>query len=177
MDRKTLAGFSIFQDADDASLDAIAAKCEVTEYRRGDELFAQDTRAESLYGVLEGAVELVLVFSENVVNTSIDYEEALTVTHEVLEKPIVVETLGAGDVFGWSSMVVPPGRWTASARCAAPARVFSVPAADLKAMFEADPILGYHFMSRLGSVISQRLHHRTDKLIDVWGAAFDGGVI
>ncbi|HSH71008.1 MAG: cyclic nucleotide-binding domain-containing protein [Deferrisomatales bacterium] len=177
MDKSLLAGFTIFAEADAAALDAIAGTCRVTEHRAGDEVFTQDTVAQEFYGVLEGKVELVLVFSEKVVSTTIEYEEALTVSHEVLERPFVVETLGAGDVFGWSSMVVPPGRWTATARCTAPTRVLRMPAAELQRLFEADPAVGYRFMRRLGGVISQRLHHRTEKLIDAWGEAFEGQVI
>jgi CRP-like cAMP-binding protein len=177
MDKSLLTGFSIFADADEAALAAIADKCRVTEHAAGDLVFAQDKVAQGIYGVLEGTVELVLVFSEKVLSHTIEYEEALTVNHEVLEKPVVVETLEAGDVFGWSSMVVPPGRWTASARCTAPTQVFMVPAADLQALFESDPAVGYHFMSRLGGVIAQRLHHRTAKLVDAWGEAFGGEVI
>ncbi len=176
MDKSLLAGFSIFADADTAALDAIAGTCRVTEHAVGDEVFAQTAVAQEFYGVLEGAVELVLVISEKVVNTTIEYEEALTVSREVLERPFVVETLGAGDVFGWSSMVVPPGRWTATARCTAPTRVLTVAAADLHRLFEANPTLGYHFMRRLGGVISQRLHRRTEELVDAWGEAFGGGV-
>lgn len=177
MDKSLLAGFSIFADADAEALGIIAGACRVTEHAAGDEVFAQAADAQEVYGVLEGGVELVLVFSEKVVRATIEYEEALTVSHEVREKPIVVETLGVGDVFGWSSMVVPPGRWTATARCTAPTKMFTVPAAELRARFEADPALGYRFMRRLGGVIAQRLHHRTEKLVDAWGEAFDGQVI
>ncbi len=177
MDASLLAGFSIFADASPEELETIAGTCRVEEHRAGDEIFVQDTEAGHLYGVLDGRVDLVLVFTENITTTRIDYEDALSVHHEVLEKPVVVESLAAGDVFGWSSMVAPAGRWTATARCAAPTRVFSVPATTLKRLFETDPRLGYRFMSRLGGVIAQRLQHRTAKLADVWGEAFGGDLV
>ena len=177
MNKSLLEGFSIFADAGAEDMDAIAARCRVIEYAAGDQVFAQDSVAQGVYGVVDGGVELVLVLTEKVFSTTIEYEEALTVSHEVLEKPIVVESLSAGDVFGWSSMVLPEGHWTAAARCTAPTRVFTVPADALQALFEERPALGYHFMRRLGGVISQRLQHRTAKLVDAWGEAFGGQMI
>lgn len=174
MDKGLLQGFSLFADADDQSLEAIAKGCRVLDFGAGDQVFAQEAGADRFYGVVDGSVELVLMLSEEILKSIIEYEEALSVSKETLEKPMVVETLGAGEVFGWSAMVVPPGRWTATARCTCPTRVFSLPAADLKARFEADPLLGYRFMSRLGGVIARRLHQRTGKLLDAWGEAFGG---
>ena len=77
---------------------------------------------------------------------------------------------GAVSAIGWA-------RWSATARCTSPAKVFAIPAAALEALFEDRPELGYRFMRRLGGVISQRLHHRTDKLVDAGGEAFDGETI
>ena len=85
----------------------------------------------------------------------------------------MVDTVHSGEIFGWSSMVTPPGRWTATARCATPCRIISMPAADLKALLKENPDVGYAFMGRLVGVVSQRLHSWTEKLIEAWGEAFD----
>jgi hypothetical protein len=45
----------------------------------------------------------------------------------------------------------------------------------MKAHFEKDPQMGYQIMSRLHEIISMRLQHRTAKLIDAWGSAFEVG--
>jgi CRP-like cAMP-binding protein len=92
------------------------------------------------------------------------------------EKEIIVDSVAAGRVFGWASIVGPPKR-TVTAECTQDCRVVAIPADDLKAMFDQDHTLGYTIMNRLCNIVAGRLHNRTDKLIEAWGEAFDIGSI
>jgi CRP-like cAMP-binding protein len=92
------------------------------------------------------------------------------------EKEIIVDTVTAGQVFGWASIVGPSKR-TVNAECSENSRVIAIPADELNAMFDKDHTLGYTIMKRLSGIIARRLRNRTDKLIETWGEAFDIGSI
>ncbi|QTA88397.1 Crp/Fnr family transcriptional regulator [Desulfonema magnum] len=178
MDKKLLSEFKFFSDVSDDALSVIAPKCDILEFNSDDVVFNWGDKALNLYGVLEGEVELSLMFKEKIMKTDIEYEEAIRVRFDVLKKPIIVERVGVGEVFGWTSLVGDAGsQWTATAQCSQPVRAFSVPAANLKAMFDKDPKLGYLIMGRVSEIVSLRLQNRTDKLIEAWGQAFEAGNI
>lgn len=175
-EKNLLAGFSFFSDVDSDTLEAIAAKGEILEFKAQDVIFHVDEPATHFYGLLEGEVDLVLVFKDKVLKTDIEYEEAIQATMVDEEKEIIVDTVTAGQVFGWASIVGPSKR-TVNAECSEPSRVIAIPADELIAMFDKDHTLGFTIMKRLSDIIAKRLRHRTDKLIETWGEAFDIGSI
>ena len=174
--KNVLAGFSFFSDVDPDTLEAIAKKGEIIEFKAEDVIFHVDTPATHFYGLLEGEVDLVLIFKDKVLKTDIEYEEAIQATIVDEEKAIIVDTVDPGQVFGWASIVGPSQR-TVNAECSQDSRVIAIPAAELKAMFDTDHTLGYRIMNRLCDIIAKRLRNRTDKLIETWGEAFDIGSI
>ena len=172
MDINDLSAFEMFSGLPREILSTIAGLCRVREYGKRDIIFYQNDPAKDFFGVLEGEVELNLIHREKVItNQIIDYEEAIVSQYEIQERPIVADIIGPGDVFGWSSFF--DSGWTATAKSSRKSRIFSVPVAELKAMFEKDTASGYVFMTRLAAMISQRFHHRTDRLVKVWGESFD----
>ncbi len=174
LDVQLLKTVHFFSDFPTERLAAIAEKGKIIEMNPSDVIFHMDEPAHSLYGVLDGEVRLTLMFREKTLKKHIQYEEAIRTREEVREREIEVETVGAGEVFGWSSFTS-RGRWTSSARCSQAGRLFSLPTDAMKAHFEKDPQMGYQIMSRLHEIISMRLQHRTAKLIDAWGSAFEVG--
>jgi toluene monooxygenase system ferredoxin subunit len=171
-EKKILTGFSFFSDVDSDTLEAIAKKGEIQEFGAGDVIFQYQEPSTHLYGLLEGEVDLVLVFKDKVLKTDIEYEEAIQATMVDEEKEIIVDTVAPGQVFGWSS-VVGSGKRTVTAECSEASRIIAIPADELKAMFDKDHTLGYIVMKRLSEIIARRLRNRTDKLIEAWGEAFD----
>ncbi len=171
-EKNLLSGFTFFSDVKPESLEMIVQKGEVLEFKPEDVVFHFDEPAEHLYGLLEGEVDLSLVFTDKVLKTEIEYEEAIQARMVDEEKSIVVDTVLAGQVFGWASLVGPERR-TVTAQCTEHSRVIALPAAELKTMFEKDVSLGYAIMKRLSTIISKRLKNRTDKLIETWVEAFD----
>ncbi len=172
MDKKQLTEFSIFSGMPQDKLTSIAEVSEIYEFKADEVIFSQDDTADNLYGVLHGEVELSLVFKEKILKTDIKYEEAIITRYEILEKPIVVDTIDPGEVFGWSSLIG-TGKLTSTAKSSQLTRAFSIPATALKAILDQDSALGYIFMERLAEVIGQRLRSRTEKLIEAWGEAFE----
>ncbi len=166
-----LAAFQLFSDLSSADLSAIAGECDLLEYSNNDVIFKYGETATAIYGVLEGEVALSLVFEDKVLKADIDYEEALQKRFEVFEKPIVVETVSPGEIFGWSALVQPHTS-TATATCRAPVQVCAISGETLRRRFAENTALGFAIMNRLSELVSQRLRTRTRKLIETWGAAF-----
>ena len=175
-EKNLLSGFAFFSDVNPETLEAIANAGEILEFKAKDVIFRVDEPATHFYGLLEGEIDLVLVFKDKVLKTDIEYEETIQATMVDEEKEIIVDTVSTGQVFGWAS-VVGPSKRTVHAECSQNSRVIAIPADALKAMFEKDHTLGYTFMKRLSAIIARRLRHRTDKLIETWGEAFDIGSI
>ena len=87
-------------------------------------------------------------------------------------KPVVVETIGAGDLLGWSWMF-PPYVWHFTARAVEPTEAIFFYGTILRE-WERDPSLGYQLYKRMAPVMLRRLqaarkkmlalHHRTGSL-------------
>lgn len=167
-----LAGFKFFGDVPPEKLEQIARTGDILTFKADEVIFRYDEPAAHLYGVLEGEVGLSVVFKDKVLKTEIEYEEAIQAEIVEEEKSIMVDSVRPGLVFGWASLVG-PGRRTVTAHCLKAARVIALPAAELRAMLEADPTLGYVIMKKMSDIISKRLKKRTEKLIEAWVEAFD----
>jgi CRP-like cAMP-binding protein len=69
---------------------------------------------------------------------------------------IQIQTLGEGEVLGWS-WLLPPYQWHYSARALEPTQVIALDGAALRKLCEQDHDLGYEMMKRFALVIVQRL--------------------
>ena len=176
MAKNLLTGFKFFNEVPPETMEAIGLKGELLEFGPDDVIFHIDEPAEHLYGLVEGEVDLSIVFKDKVLKTEIEYEEAIQARMVDEEKSIVIDTVLPNQIFGWASLVGPELR-TVTARCTEPTRVIALAAKDLNAMFAEDHFLGYVVMKKLGDIIARRLKNRTDKLIETWVEAFDGDAI
>lgn len=84
--------------------------------------------------------------------------------------PLVIQTIGEGDVLGWS-WLVPPYRWAFDARALELTRAVALDGACLRAKCQEDNRLGYELMQRVAHIITQRLQATMLQLIDVYGHA------
>ena len=83
--------------------------------------------------------------------------------------PIMVETLGAGEVLG-VSWLLPPHRWTFDARAIDDSSAISIDAACLRGKCDDDPALGYALFTRFAGLIHSRLQAARLQLLDVYGS-------
>ena len=83
--------------------------------------------------------------------------------------PMTVETLGPGDVVG-VSWLLPPYRWTFSARAVTPTAAIAVDAACLRGKCDDDPVFGYDMFKRFAGVVRDRLQAARLQLLDVYGS-------
>jgi CRP-like cAMP-binding protein len=78
---------------------------------------------------------------------------------------VIVSTIeGSGELFGWSALVE-PRRYSATIKCLARSRVFSMPGEELERLFQHDPPLGLHFMKKIAGLIDQRLNVLRHRLV------------
>jgi CRP/FNR family cyclic AMP-dependent transcriptional regulator len=132
----------LFKGIEHAVMNQIANICSEENYSKDVVLFKKGEKAESLYILEEGSVNLVI-------------ENGGTITY-ILKEP--------GQVFGWSSMVE-SGKYTASGVCAADLKVLKIERDKLDKIFNQYPEAGLKILKRLAAVISQRLTNAYNDLL------------
>ncbi|OQX05697.1 MAG: hypothetical protein BWK76_27150 [Desulfobulbaceae bacterium A2] len=81
--------------------------------------------------------------------------------------PLTIETLGAGDVVGWS-WLVPPYRARFDARVLETLTVLSIEAACLRHLCEQDHELGFALYQRFLPLVAERLAATRLRLVDMY---------
>lgn len=92
--------------------------------------------------------------------------------HQAGHGSIVIETVGPGDVVGWS-WLVPPYRWTFDARVLQPVGALAIDGACLRAKSLEDPALGFALLSRVTQDLLERLQATRMRLLDLYGRPRD----
>ena len=82
--------------------------------------------------------------------------------------PISIQTLGEGEVLGWS-WLFPPYHWHFDARAVELTRAIALDGACLRKKCDEDHELGYELMKRFAQIIEQRLQATRVQLLDVYG--------
>lgn len=136
-----------------AGLDPDAARTLVgcarnLRFAAGEYLLREGEPADSFYLLRDGRVALEL--------------------HVPARPPMVIASLGPGEIVG-ASWLVAPYRWSFDARATAPTRAFALDATCLRDKCEADHHLGYAMMKRMLPVMVSRLHATRHQLLDVYG--------
>ncbi len=88
-------------------------------------------------------------------------------------EPLVVETIGEGDILGWS-WLVPPHKAMFDARAVSLVRAVSFDAKCLLRKMESDHALGYEVMKRFVPVVAHRLQAARLQMLDLYGPGGGG---
>src|SRR6516225_557946 len=80
------------------------------------------------------------------------------------EGPVVIETIGMGELLGWS-WLFPPYRWAFGATAVTAVEAFEFDAPDVRECCSADPELGYELNQRVARVLAKRLQATRIRLI------------
>jgi CRP/FNR family transcriptional regulator, cyclic AMP receptor protein len=80
---------------------------------------------------------------------------------------VCVQTIGPGDVVGWS-WLTQPYRWQFDARAVEAVEAIALDAAGLRDRMTADCNLGFHLLQRMFGVIAGRLAATRLQLLDVY---------
>ena len=85
-----------------------------------------------------------------------------------LGDPVIVETVGTGDLLGWSWMF-PPYVWHFTARAAEPTTAIFFYGTILREYCERDHSLGYELFKRMTPVMLQRLQRARRRVVFIQG--------
>ena len=81
-------------------------------------------------------------------------------------QPVVVDTIGAGDLLGWSWMFAPYS-WQFTARAAEPTTAIFFYGTILRQYCERDNSLGYELLKRMTAIMMRRMQAARRKMIDL----------
>jgi CRP-like cAMP-binding protein len=81
--------------------------------------------------------------------------------------PVTVQTIGEGDVLGWS-WLIPPYRWRFDAKALELTRAIALDGKCLRTKSEEDHDLGYELLKRFAGIIVERLEAARLQLLDVY---------
>ncbi|RVU22738.1 cyclic nucleotide-binding domain-containing protein [Streptomyces antnestii] len=113
----------------------------------GDRLFEEGGRADRFWIVRTGTVALDL--------------------HVPDRQPAAVETLGHGELIGWS-WHFPPYHWHLGAEAMSPVRAWEFDAEAVRALCADDPEFGRAIAVWVGLVVADRLHASRIRLLDLY---------
>ncbi|MFF1484192.1 cyclic nucleotide-binding domain-containing protein [Streptomyces sp. NPDC058319] len=116
-------------------------------FTMGSRLFEEGQHADRFWIVRTGTVALDL--------------------HVPGRRAAVVETLGHGELVGWS-WHFPPYVWHLGAEAASPVRAWEFDAATVRALCERDPEFGRTVACWVGQVAARRLHAARVRLLDLY---------
>jgi len=143
-----LGDVPLFAGMPDGAVELLAGCARNVHFDDGSYLFRKGDPADSFYVIRHGTVAL----------------EAF----EAARGPLLIETVGPGEVVGWS-WLFEPYRWHLDARAAGPVRGTSFDGACLRGKCDADPALGYDLMGRFAQVLIERLQWTQLRLLDIYG--------
>lgn len=113
----------------------------------GDILFEEDAIAEEFFIIVEGRIGLELVSPRR--------------------RPIVIQTLGRGDLVGLS-WVFPPYRWSWRARAMDPTKVIAFDARAVRERCVEDRNLSERILQMVAREAVKRLHGARTQMLDLY---------
>jgi CRP/FNR family transcriptional regulator, cyclic AMP receptor protein len=137
-------------DLEPAYLALLAGCAENVEFWPGAFLFREGTPADRCYLLRQGKVALE--------------------TAAQGRGPLIVQTLGAGEVAGFS-WLLEPHRWQFDGHALEPVRAVALDGPCVRAKCERDPRLGFELMRRFAYLATGRLQSARLRLLDVTGTS------
>jgi CRP-like cAMP-binding protein len=141
-----LSQFSLFKGLPDALLKEIAALGREVAVRKGESVFREGEKADSLHFLINGSVALRVQLTSK--------PESVTVSF--VSTPY--------QSFGWSGIVA-PNHYTSSAECDEDSKLLIIPAAPFMDLLEHNPESGFKVMQRVTEIIADRLRNSRQALL------------
>ncbi|CAK7283438.1 cyclic nucleotide-binding domain-containing protein [Streptomyces sp. RM1] len=130
-----------------AQRDRLTSLAREVSFTVGTRLFEEGRRADRFWIVRTGTVALDLRVPGR--------------------RPAVIETLGHGELVGWS-WHFPPYIWQLGGEATSPVRAWEFDAASVRALCDDDPEFGRAVAVWVGRVVAQRLHASRVRLLDLY---------
>jgi len=145
----TLVGFAPLRRLTSAQRAAVASAAREVTFPAGATLMGEGHPAEGCWRIRADRVALS--------------------THVPGRGEVVLQSLGAGDVLGWS-WLVPPQRWHLTATAIDPVHAAECDTTRLRELAEGDPALGYHLALGFFELLLARLQSTRARLLDLYGS-------
>jgi CRP-like cAMP-binding protein len=129
-------------------MELVAGCASNVHFDPGTTIFREGEHADAFYLLRQGSVALE--------------------TYVPARGAVMIETIEAGDVLGWS-WLFPPHRWHFDARALTAVRATAFDGECLRGKCAADPALGYELISRFAQTLIERLQWTRLRLLDVYG--------
>ena len=130
------------------TIELVAGCASNVQFDPGTTIFREGERADAFYLLRQGSVALE--------------------TYVPARGAVMIETIEAGDVLGWS-WLFPPYRWHFDASALTAVRATAFDGKCLRGKCAADPALGYELVSRFAQTLIERLQWTRLRLLDVYG--------
>jgi len=147
-----LRGHKFFAGLDSEYLTLLSGCASNVVFAADSFLFREGEPAETFYLIREGKVALEIAAPGR--------------------GALVVQTLGPGDVAGFS-WLFDPHRWEFDGRAVERVLAVQMDGACLRGKCDADPRLGYELMQRFAGLMTSRLQATRLQLLDVYGHAHE----
>jgi CRP/FNR family cyclic AMP-dependent transcriptional regulator len=145
--QRILAEHPFFKDLEMPHLQLLAGCASNVRFNAGEVIFREGEEANLFYLIRHGKVA-VEMFAPG-------------------RGPVIIQTLGEGDLLGWS-WLIEPYRWRFEARAVELTRAIALDGECLRVKCEEDHNLGYELMKRIAHVIEHRLQATRLQLLDVY---------
>jgi CRP-like cAMP-binding protein len=145
--RDLLAAQRVLQDLHPGDFDLMAGCGHNEVYAAGSLLAREDTEANQFFVVREGRVGLEL---------------------RAPTGPLLIETLGPGELVGWS-WLFSPYKWMFDVEAIEPTHAIVIDTTCLRDKCETDPVFGYRLMRSFSTVLVGRLQATQLRLLDLYG--------
>ena len=145
-----LAGLGVLAGLSPAHRDLVAAAAVPVRFGARERLFREGTRAEGCWLIHDGCVALDLAIPGR--------------------GEVVVQTLGPGDVLGWS-WLIPPYEWHFGAITTRATTATKLDTGQLHRLASEDPQFGYALALSMFQACAQRLQATRARLLDLYGSS------
>jgi CRP-like cAMP-binding protein len=142
-----LAGFPLLAGLSDKDIQRLDSAARLVTFAKHERIFEQDRPATACWLLQQGGVAI---------DTTVPGRD-----------PVLIQTLGPGDILGWSWLVSPP-RWHFGAVAVEPTTAIELDAAMLRELAVVHPDFGYALASRFLGVLLDRLQATRARLLDLY---------
>ncbi len=142
----SLARHPFLRGVNHTHLALLADSVLISHFKAGQVIFREGGPADHFYLIEQGRV---------VLESGAGYGE-----------PAVIETIGAGDLLGWSWMM-PPYVWHFTARAVEPTEAIHFVGSILRQYCEKDHSLGFELHKRMSAVMMKRLQAARKKMLSI----------
>ena len=145
---KILGEHPFLEDLDPKWLKPIAECASHVSYEAGQMIYREEDDADQFLLILKGRVAIEIFVPGR--------------------GPLTIQTVGPGDVLGWS-WLFPPHKRRFDAKVIEPTGGVALDGRCLREMAEEDHDLGYELLKRFAQVAVERLQAASRQLLDIYG--------